>query len=141
MQPAPTPVDPVQPRPEVELSVPAHINDVHPQEPPVKNAAPAGPPASVPIYTVTLPPLTFSSSSPLPPPDPPIDTVLLAREAHVDPEWQFGGRVEPPEFARAMQLALGEGGEQSQPPQEPPKKRRGFWASLRKFFSGSGAGE
>ena len=33
---------------------------------------------------------------------------MLIREARVAPEWEFSGHVEAPEFAKAMQNALGE---------------------------------
>jgi hypothetical protein len=122
--------------PSVEFSVPAHANEAHPVAPPEKNAAlPVAPPtASMPTYTVVAPPLTFSASSPGPPPEPPIDTFLLVREAQVQPNWEFKGHVDPPAFADAMQRALGEGAVPSQPPAEPSKKSSSFWGFWRKIF-------
>ncbi len=122
--------------PSVEFSVPAHANEAHPLAPAEKNAAlPVAPPAtSIPTYTVVAPPLTFSASSPTPPPEPPIDTFLLVREAQVQPNWEFKGHVDAPAFADAMQRALGERTVPSQPPAEPRKKSTGFWGFWRKIF-------
>ena len=123
-------------QPDLEFSVPAHANEAHPVLPAEKNPAPAVPPASAPVYTIVAPPLTFSASSPQPPPEPPIDTFLLVREARVEPEWEFRGHVDPPNFAEAMQRALGEGEATSLPSLEPQKRHGGFWRSLRRFFIG-----
>jgi hypothetical protein len=68
-------------------------------------------------------------------PDPGSDVVLLVREARVDPEWQFNGHVETPGLARAIAGALGEGSStanQNRP--KPEKKKRRFWAMLRRIF-------
>jgi hypothetical protein len=64
--------------------------------------------------------------------------VMLIREARVSPEWEFSGRVETtPEFAKAMQHALGEKPSAPQPEAaKPAKKKGGFWASLRRAFVG-----
>lgn len=123
----------------VEFSIPAHANEAHPVAPAEKNASTAAsPPAtSMPIYTVVAPPLSFSSKSPAPPPDAPIDTYLLVREAQVQPTWEFKGHVDPPTFADAMQHALGEdstAGDASKPAVETPKKRGGFWGFWRRIF-------
>jgi hypothetical protein len=135
--PPPSPSDPV---PNVEFSIPAHANESHPLAQPERNAPPPTPPAtpdtttaSAPIYTVVAP-LSYSKGSPLPPPDPPIDTVLLVREAQVQPTWEFKGHVDAPNFAAAMQQALGVA-PSSHPPVEPQKARRGgFWSILRRIF-------
>jgi hypothetical protein len=126
-----------QPEPNVELSILAHGNQAHPV-PPEKNEASAAPPASLPVFTVLAPPLTFFASSPAAPPDPGPDVVLLVREAHLDPEWQFNGHVHAPGFAPSMQRALGEGSAAPNGP-ESGKKRRGFWAVLRRIFGGKGS--
>lgn len=125
--------------PSVEFSVPAHANEAHPVAPPAKGAPPASPPpASVPVYTVVVPPLTFSASSPAPPPDPTSDMFLLIREARVLPDWEFTGRVEVPGFIGAMQHALGEKAAANEPAPPPKKKKGGFWASLKRVFGGGG---
>jgi len=140
---APEPDPPAQPS--VEYSVLAHGNDAHPSTPPAKNdATPAAVPVSMPVYTAVLPPLTFSANSPAPPPDTSAEMVLLIREAQVSPDWEFSGHVAAPGFAEAMQHALGQGTSkpaeqaqiQSQPSEQPRKKKGGFWASLKKAFGG-----
>jgi hypothetical protein len=145
--PQPVAVEPVpEPatKPNIEVSLLAEANETHPIVPDVKNPVPAAPPALAPVYTAVLPPLTFIAGSPTRPPDPAPDMVVLIREAKVEPEWEFSGRVGPPEFAQAMQHALGEkpAVAQQQPPVEDPpaakpaKKKGGFWASLKHAFGG-----
>ena len=117
--------------PNVEFSIPAHANEMHPVSPAPRAALPP-PPTENPVYTIAAP-LSFSAGTPLPPADPPIDTVLLVREAQAQPAWEFKGHVDPPTFAAAMQHALGEGATQTQPPAEPRQKRRGFWGFWRRI--------
>ncbi len=140
VEPAPEPVT----KPIIEYSVLVQANETHPVVPPAKNAAPATPPAPNPVYTAVLPPLSFTAGSPTRPPDPAEDMVLLVREAQVSPDWEFSGHVVAPEFAQAMQHALGEkpAASQAQSPSDnppaasPAKKKGGFWASLKKAFGG-----
>jgi hypothetical protein len=121
------------PAPNVEFSIPAHANEGHPSTPPQRRAPPSPPATNVPVYTVVAP-LSFSAGTPLPPADPPIDTALLVREVQVQPTWEFKGHVDAPNFATAMQNALGETSVPSHPPVEPQKKHRGFWGVLRRIF-------
>jgi hypothetical protein len=123
--------------PSVGFSIPAHANEQHPILPENKNATPPVAPTETPAYTVVAP-LTFSAASPAPPPDPPIDTILLVRQAQVQSAWEFQGHVDPPSFAAAMQHALGENSAQKGPPEEAPKKQHGLWAVMKRIF---GAGE
>jgi hypothetical protein len=72
-----------------ELSVPAVPSAV------TRPAAiPPPPPAEPPVYMVYMPPLTFDSSAPAPPPAPDPQTILLLREARVQPDVVFRGHVE-----------------------------------------------
>jgi hypothetical protein len=140
-RPGPTP----EPPPALEYSVLQHANQAHPVAASARSDIPSAPPSSVPNQTVSMPALVFSSTTPLPPPGPSADTILLIREVQVSPEWQFSGHVEPPQFAAAMQHALGEkSATSSQPPpagaQTPAqtkKKKGGFWAALRRAFGSS----
>ena len=92
-----------------------------------------------------MPALVFMAGTPLPPPGPSQDTLLLIGAARVLPEWEFSGRVEPPEFAKAVQQALGEhavtpqaqDAPPVQPATEPKKKKGGFWAALKRAFGGA----
>jgi hypothetical protein len=71
-----------------ELSVPALPSTApHP-------AAIAPPLADPPVYMVYMPPLAFDSSAPAPPAAPDPQTILLVREARVQPEVIFRGHVE-----------------------------------------------
>jgi hypothetical protein len=131
-------------KPNIQYSRLAQANETHPIVLPAKQNAPAPPPSSNPVYTAVLPPLSFMAGSPTRPPDPAQDMVLLIREAQVSPEWEFSGHVNAPEFAQAMQHALGEAGPSSQaqpgsdhsPMAKPTKRKGGFWASLRRAFGG-----
>jgi hypothetical protein len=146
-EPAPVAVEPaLEPvtKPVIEYSMLAQANETHPVGPPAKNAAPATPPAPNPVYMAVLPPLSFTAGSPTRPPDPAEDMVLLVRQAQVSPEWEFSGHVVAPEFAQAMQHALGQKPltAPAQPPLDnpsPAKKKGGFWASLKKAFGGGSA--
>ena len=148
----------------VEYAQLAQANEEHPVVPAPKNEQPDAPPSSI-GDTAVLPALTYNAGGPAPPPTSSSDMVLLVREARVSPDWEFSGHVEPPEFAKAMQHALGEAGPAAKKPpaagaamtenQNPsavasapdsetasidelaPKKRRGgFWASLKRVFGG-----
>lgn len=139
-QPAASPSLAPATAPDTEFSIPMHANEAHPTSPAERNVTTVDPPAtSIPVYTAVAPPLTFSASSPLPPPEPPVDTFLLVREAQVTPNWEFKGHVDPPTFADAMQRALGEGPAPSRPSAEPQKKHGGFWGFLRRVFEGNGS--
>jgi hypothetical protein len=151
-EPAPVAAEPPpepQPKPNVEYAMLAKANEAHPVVPPAKDAAPALPPIPVPAYTIVLPPLSFMAGSPSRPPDPAEDMVLLIREARVSPDWEFSGHVVAPEFAQAMQHALGEKptATSAQPPSDnspgaaPAKKKGGFWASLKRAFGGGGTAD
>jgi len=140
-EPATVAVEPVT-KPTIEYSMLAQANETHPVDPPAKNAALAAPPAPNPVYMAVLPPLSFTAGSPTRPPDPAEDMVLLVRQAEVSPEWEFSGHVVAPEFAQAMQHALGQKPLTAQPPFDSPspaKKKGGFWASLKKAFGGGSA--
>jgi hypothetical protein len=163
--PAAVEVTPAPAEKPVEYAQLAQANEEHPIAPAPRNERPEAPPSSIPAYTTVLPALTYNAGGPAPPPTSSSDMVLLVREARVAPDWEFSGHVEPPEFAKAMQHALGEGGPaakkspaagramtENQNPSagvsaaegetasldEPaPKKRHGgFWASLKRVFGG-----
>ena len=146
VQSPPTPQPPPEPEQTiVEYSRLAEANEAHPVMRTVKEEVVA-PPTTEPVYTAVLPPLTFMAGMPLPPPTPTADMVLLIREARVAPEWEFSGHVEAPEFANAMQNALGEKTAKPRKNAAPndqaasadkPKKQGGFWAALKRMF-GSG---
>jgi hypothetical protein len=123
------------------VGVLAHTNESHPVTSP-KDVASQPAPEPAPDYKIVLPPLVFSSASPVPPDVPTEETAMLVREIHDDPDWEFTGHVEAPSFAGAMSKALGESGDASQSQNSPPpagsteKKSSGFWSSLKRLFIG-----
>jgi hypothetical protein len=115
---------------------------MHPVAPASNFAPPSGPPEVTVSYTLMVQPLVVSVvPSPLRPAEPAADTALLVRVARVEPEWEFSGRVAAPEFAADMRRALGQTPVVPQPQplhaNQPAKKQRGFWGSLKSIFVGS----
>jgi hypothetical protein len=134
--------EPAAPRYRVEIGELARANEMHPVAPASNFAPPSGPPEVTVSYTLIVQPLVVSVvPSPLRPAEPAADTALLVRVARVEPEWEFSGRVAPPEFAADMRRALGQTPVVPQPQplhaNQPPKKKRGFWGSLKSIFGGS----
>jgi hypothetical protein len=129
-------------RESVEYSVLAQGNNF----PPLAQERPLGPPVTVPVYTVVLPPLIFTAGAPAPPVDKGSDLVMLIRVAQVSPDWDFSGHVSAPTFAQAVQNALGEGPASPQAPargagtgqaeDSPLRRKGGFWASFKRAFGG-----
>jgi len=141
---ATAPEQPAEPEPSVEYAVLEHANQDHPIVASAKAETAAAPPVTVSGETTVMPALVFMAGTPLPPPGPSQDTLLLIGAARVLPEWEFSGRVEPPEFAKAVQQALGEHAvtpAQDAPPVQPtatPKKKKGgLWAALKRVFGGA----
>ena len=93
---------PPQNMPVVQPDVTLHAininNDQHPVAPAQRPAEPPKPlaPADVAEYKIIAPPMTFSSTEPLAPQESANEIALLVRTVHVEPEWQFTGRVQPP---------------------------------------------
>jgi hypothetical protein len=134
--------EPTAPRYRVEIGELARANEMHPVAPVSNVAAPSAPPEVTVSYTLMVQPLVVSVvPSPLRPAEPAADTALLVRVARVEPEWEFSGRVAAPEFAADMHRALGQTPVVPQPQplgdSKPPKKKRGFWGSLKSIFVGS----
>jgi hypothetical protein len=148
--PSPTPAEPpakvatapktpgVQPeaeavKPNIEFSTLAHANEAHPSGPAPRPKPDAAPATESPTYKIVMPPLTFSVSSPAPPPDTTADMVLLIRSVEVEPEWEFKGHVNAPAVDAQAENA-------ERPHSRQPKAagaKSGFWAKLKHFFSGS----
>jgi hypothetical protein len=131
--------------PAIEYSVLERGNQAHPLVASAKIAVPAAPPVPAGSGSIMMPALEFMAGTPLPRPGPPEELLVLVREARVSSEWKFSGRVKPPDFAAAMQHALGEKPvtpqtnvrEPSQPPAQGQKKKGGFWAALKRAFGGA----
>jgi hypothetical protein len=132
--------------PAIAYSVLDHANQGHPVVASERIEETAAPPSAVASDTVVVPALVFTAGSPLPPPGPSEETILLVRQAQLSQQWEFSGRVEPPEFATAMEHALGETpvaataapAAPEQPSTQPKKKKGGFWAALKHVFVGGG---
>jgi hypothetical protein len=88
-QPSPGP----HPRPAQDVGVLA--TPVAPERKKANSAAPPSAPVGEPVYTVLMPPLSFDSNSPEPPPDPSPETILLVREVRLRPLTEFRGHVNP----------------------------------------------
>lgn len=146
-QPATAPPPPVEESaPSIQYGVLQHANGGHPLSASARSDANTVAPAiSASADEPHAPALEFNMGTPLPPPGPAPDTLALMRDVRVSPEWQFSGHVEPPEFAVAMQHALGEkqmapnstAATPAQPPPAGKKKKGGFWAALKRAFGGS----
>ena len=146
---AATSVPQPSPEPSVEYSVPAHADEIHPAQASTPKPSSEQPANSQPIYKVMLPPMTFSAASPNDSSVPSAESALLIRELRADPDWEFTGRVEAPEFAKDLSRALGESGPTAQSagqtqtataqpappaPTEPPKRHHGLWAAIKSIF-------
>jgi len=132
------------PETSVEFVMPANANEAHPTIPAAKDVSPGEPPVSATVQTIALPALTFMAGSPARPTERRSEILLLVREARIAPEWEFSGHVAAPNFAQAMQHAIGENvaapnaqtAAADQAAAKAPKKKGGFWASLKRAFGG-----
>lgn len=130
--------------PPLEFVIPAKSNESHPLPQIARNDAAAPPSLPETRTEMVAPILSFSTKLPVPPTRPSVDTMVLVREAQVQPDWEFKGRVAASEFAQAMQHALGvqsapppEGVPSSQSSIQPSRKKGGFWGAFKKIFVGS----
>jgi hypothetical protein len=116
-----------------EFSVPEHANESHPVAPAVQQP-PSSLPPEQPVWKVVMPPLTFDASSPLPPPDPSPDTILLVREVRVDPDWVFSGRVEPRSSSPVPPARAASASPKASPQDASQAKKRSFFGKIGNFF-------
>ena len=131
------------PAPPAEFVIPVKSNEAHPLPQTARNDAAVPPSVPEASSEVVAPILSFSTKMPVPPTRPSVDTMVLVREVQVQPDWEFKGHVVAPEFAQAMQHALGEqasppplGVTSSQSSIQPSRKRGGFWGAFKKIFVG-----
>lgn len=135
-----TPGQPSGPVPETAMAIPLAA-DTHPVVQTAPQQIAEAPAVATPAYRIELPPLVYSSAPPTPPLVPTEETAALIREVHDQADWEFTGRVEVPDFARAMSRALGESdeapdSEKSANDTGTQKKSGGFWAALKHLFIG-----
>ena len=131
----PPPAAAPDPGPAIQIRQLAAANHLHPNAPAPANEVPDAPAVSIPIYKVVMPPLMFSANGPAPPGEPSTDMILLVRIAHVEPEWQFKGRVEAPQLE---QVSVRGPNRSPSAPRSSQKKKGGFWAALKRAFGGGG---
>ena len=121
---------------EPEIAMAPGANESHPVKPEKKQSLEAQP-VSISESSVVLPSLIFSSPNPQAPNAPTEETAMLVRVVTADPDWEFTGNVETPDFAHAMSEALGMSGNRSAGNESSSRKKSGgFWASLKRFFVG-----
>ncbi len=113
-----------------EFSVLAAANDARPSAPAHKETSAPATPVEEPAWTAVMPPLTFDVGSPMPPPGPSPQAILLIREVHVEPDWVFQGRVEDRTTVKSASSV------RDAAAQSPEKKKRGFFGWLRHLFGG-----
>lgn len=137
-----TPGQPSGPALETAMAIPLAA-DTHPVAHPAEQQIAQPPAVATPAYKIELPPMVYSSARPTPPDVPTEETAALIREVHDQADWEFTGRVEAPDFARAMSRALGESGAtndsdsgKSANDAGDQKKSGGFWAALKHLFIG-----
>lgn len=115
-------------------------NPAAPQNPPVTASAPPPAPPLVmsnqPSSTATLPPVAYDVKSATETPEPiSVATLTLAQQTVVQPEWIFHGTVVDPRAERNE--ALKEASAAQNSTAQPKPKKRGFWAKLHHFLTGS----
>jgi hypothetical protein len=113
-----------------EFSVLAAANDARPSAPARKETSAPATPVEEPFWTAVMPPLTFDVGSPMPPPGPSPQAILLIREVHVEPDWVFQGHVEDRTAVKSASSV------RDAAAQSPEKKKRGFFGWLRRVFGG-----
>lgn len=121
-------------QPGVDYSILAHPNDAHPVTEQPK-ATPPQAPELMAFYRVDMPPLSFSASSPVPPPASTEQMILLIRTTEINPDFEFTGHVNPPPMERQEKS---ETAKNSRPGKaEVAGLKRGFWSKLKRFLVGS----
>jgi hypothetical protein len=151
-EPAPAPAAASEPpaieitrQPSATFAIPLDANEAHPSARPTDEHAGEAPAVAEPARETVTPLLEFNASEPQPPDEAAPELMLLVKEARVSPGWEFDGHVNAPEFAEAMQRALGEespakGAEERSSAGQPgvqPDQKRGFWAALKRLFGGT----
>ena len=136
-----TPGQPSGAAPETAVTIPPTA-DTHPVPQPAQQEIAQAPAVNAPAYKIDLPPMVYSSAMPTPPDVPTEETAALIREVRDEPDWEFTGHVETPDFAHEMSRALGESGgasDSAKPANDggaAQKKSSGFWATLKHLFIG-----
>lgn len=137
---APPPAPSVQPG--AVFIIPLNSNNDHPLTSPQHESAAEAPQVPNGIRADVMPILSFMASAPPAPSESQTEMMLLVSEVREAPDWEFDGHVDAPDFAKAMQQALGERSSSPpvsgslRPPAQPAKRKHGFWAALKGLFFG-----
>jgi hypothetical protein len=102
------------------------------------------PPANQPVVKIDLPPIGYDATSVTENAEPlSVATLMLAKEAKVEPEWIFHGTVaEPPRATKSAGIATAKNASTEITPKQQPGKhasKKSFWTRLHDFFAGSPA--
>jgi hypothetical protein len=102
------------------------------------------PPANQPVVKIDLPPIGYDATSVTENAEPlSVATLMLAKEAKVEPEWIFHGTVaEPPRATKSAGIATAKNTSTEITPKQQPGKhasKKSFWTRLHDFFAGSPA--
>ena len=107
-----------------------------------RSAVSSLPPANQPVTKIDLPPIGYDATGATEAAEPlSVATLVLAKEAKVEPEWLFHGTVaEPPRATKSASIKTA----QDEPAEITAKQQSGehrakksFWTKLHDFFAGS----
>ena len=109
-----------------------------------RSATSRRPPANQPITKIDLPPIGYDATSATATAEPlSVATLMLAKEAKVEPEWIFHGTVaEPPRPTKSASIKTAQHAPAEIAPKQPSSKhttKKSFWTRLHDFFAGSPA--
>lgn len=116
-------------------NAPAVLKNVPPAPPPFPSSSATQMATPQPPMKINLPPIGYDASSAIETAEPlSVATLMLAQQAVVQPEWTFHGTVAP---SGSTANTAPSANPQSTASSNPPQPKRGFWAKLRDFFTGS----
>ncbi|HLJ41754.1 MAG TPA: hypothetical protein VKT50_09730 [Candidatus Acidoferrales bacterium] len=112
------------------------------EQPSSRSARSALPPANQPLTKIDLPPIGYSATSATATAEPlSVATLMLAKEAKVEPEWIFHGTVaEQPRAAKSASIDPTRHAPSeitAKKESDKPTAKKSFWAKLHDFFAGS----
>ncbi|MGH9732277.1 MAG: hypothetical protein ACRD4A_11285 [Candidatus Acidiferrales bacterium] len=131
-----------------QISAPAPRTIAKRDEPTGQPASPSEisslPPANQPITKIDLPPIGYDATSVTKNAEPlSVATLMLAKEAKVEPVWIFHGTVvEPPHATKSPSIETAQNASTEITPKQQPGKhasKKSFWTKLHDFFAGSPA--
>lgn len=114
---------------------PKPSSQTSPNTPPAPKPAPPLIINNQPSSNVTLPSIAYAKSATETPEPISVATLVLAQQTVVQPAWIFHGTVVAP--GAKKNHSLKDASAAPNPTGQPRPKKRGFWAKLRHFFTGS----